>query len=165
VAVPERAGAGPPEAAVRDCGSRGEGPAPISAALRPGDLRYGPVIVHPYPGWAKPLTTGNPLADWPYVLKMPLKLHAGTTVTLAIAPAATAFAALSFEAQWVPAVRFEACRASQPAFAYKGKVGPVTSFPMAIALKRRSACVPLELWLEGRPLPLRRMLPIGRPRC
>jgi len=165
VAAPERADAGPPAAALRDCGSRGEGNAPISPALRPGDVSYGPLIAHPYPGWAKPLTTDNSLADWPYVLKMPIKLRAGTTVTFAISPAATAFAALSNKAQWVSAVRFQACRTSQPAFAYTGKVGPVTSFPFAVALKRRSACVPIELWIEGRTMPLRRVMPIGRARC
>ena len=62
-------------------------------------------------------------------------------------------------------MRFEACSAGVRAHAYDGTVGKLTGFPFAIGLTRRSACVPLELWIDGQVAPLRRTIPVGRSSC
>jgi hypothetical protein len=51
------------------------------------------------------------------------------------------------------------------AFAYRGTVGKFTGFPFAIGLKQRSACIPMQVWVEGREVPLRRVVPVGRGSC
>jgi hypothetical protein len=68
---------------------------------------------------------------------------------------------------WVSSVRFEACREDEPAFpgAYSGTVGKYTGFPFGLALTRRPACIPMEVWIDGRTSPLRRLVPFGRRSC
>ncbi len=67
---------------------------------------------------------------------------------------------------WASSVRFEACRENVRAFrgAYNGTVGKYTGFPFGFGLARRSMCVPLEVWVEGR-VPIRRLVPVGRKTC
>jgi hypothetical protein len=67
----------------------------------------------------------------------------------------------------VSSVRFEACRENVRAYpgAYKGTVGKYTGFPNGFGLARRSMCVPMEVWVEGRDTPIRRLVPFGRRRC
>ena len=105
-------------------------------------------------------------ATWPFAAKTPVVLPARSKVVLAIAPRAIAQAAFqSGRGGYVSAVRFEACPAGEPAFAYHGTVGRFTGFPFAIGLRRRSACIPMELWIDGRATPIRRIVPIGRRSC
>jgi hypothetical protein len=92
-------------------------------------------------------------------------LPARSKVVLAIAPQAISLAAFQHRGRYVSAVRFEACREREPAWVYRGTVGKFTFFPFGIALARRTACVPMELWIDGRTDPVRRVVPVGRRAC
>ncbi len=74
-------------------------------------------------------------------------------------------AAFQSEGGYVAAIRFEACRERTPAFGYNGTVGKYTGFPFGIGRLTRSACVPMEVWVDGRSTPIRRVVPIGRASC
>jgi hypothetical protein len=102
---------------------------------------------------------------WRFAAKSPVVLPARAEVVLAVAPQAVSFAAFQDHGRYVSAVRFEACREREPAWAYRGTVGKFTGFPFAIGLTRKSACVPMEVWIEGRSTPIRRIVPIGRRSC
>jgi hypothetical protein len=160
----------PPEALMRDCSARYESNQPIVDRPTANDVRFGALVLTRYPEWRKPLKAygANPEPEvWPYVLKAPVRLRAGTTATFAIAPAARNVAAIlpSASREWVPAVRFRSCAANKRAHAYTGTVGPLTVFGQVIGLKKPSACVPIEVWLDGRATPIRRVVAIGRTRC
>lgn len=98
-------------------------------------------------------------------MKAPVLLRARSRVILSIPPEASELAAFQHRNGWVSAVRFTACFERVRAFAYDGTVGPTTFFPLGIGLRERSACVPLDLWIDGQRSPLRRVVPIGRPTC
>ena len=51
------------------------------------------------------------------------------------------------------------------AWAYAGTVGRYTGFPFAIGRVPRTACVPMEVWVEGQAAPIRRLVPFGRRSC
>jgi hypothetical protein len=74
-------------------------------------------------------------------------------------------AALQHRNAWVQAVRFTACFERVRAYAYRGTVGKTTFFPFGVALRERSLCLPLELWIDGSSPPIRRVVPIGRRAC
>ncbi len=84
---------------------------------------------------------------------------------LAIAPEATSRAAFQHRGGWLSAVRFTACFERVKAFSYRGTVGPTTFFPFAVAIRQRSACIPMELWIDGRSTRLHRVVPLGRRTC
>ena len=130
----------------------------------PGYVRFGPLLFWPS---IRLRQTGPPnlASKWPYVLKVPVVLPARTKVVLAIAPAAVGRAGFQHAGGYVSAIRFEACPENVRAFAYDGTVGKLTGFPFAIGLKRRSACIPMELRVDGRAAPIRRVIPIGRRAC
>jgi hypothetical protein len=161
VAAGTAAGARPAPADVRDCRTRAEGRAPAkppAAGSRLGPLRFLPSLQ------ARPSRGDDP--RWRFVAKAPVVLPARTRAVLAVAPAATARAALQSRAGgFVSAIQFSACRETVRAFAYDGVVGPYTGFGFAIGLTTRSACVPLELWVDGRAAPYRRVVPVGRRSC
>ncbi len=150
----------PPAAKLRDCGSRGEGNSPQKLPI--GGVRLGPLIIWP----SVRLRQSGPGIDgpWPFIQKAPVVLPARAKVVLAVAPEAISQAAFQHRG-FVSAVRFEACREREPAFAYLGTVGKYTGFPFAIAIRRRSACIPMEVWIDGRATPLRRIIPVGRASC
>jgi hypothetical protein len=108
--------------------------------------------------------TGDPI--WPFLVKAPVVLPARTQAVLAIAPEAIDRAAFQGRPRgFTSAVRFEACREREPAFAYRGTVGKLTGFPFAIVLTKSPACIPMELWIDGRATPIRRLVPFGRRSC
>jgi hypothetical protein len=152
----------PPTNELRDCGTRGEGKSPQKLPVPPG-VRIGPLVIWPSVRMAAgPAGPGT----WPFVIKAPIVLPARTQVVLAIAQEAISGAAFqSHRRGWVWAVRFHACREREPAFAYRGTVGKFTGFPFALGLKQRSACIPMEVWVEGKTVPLRRRVPVGRGSC
>jgi hypothetical protein len=164
VASPGSAAAtGPPAISeLRGCKTRGEGRSPQKPPPTPG-VRLGPLVIWPsVRGRSQP--TSN--SDWRYVVKAPVILPARVKVVLAIAPQAVSRAAFqSHRRGYVSAVRFEACRELEPAFAYHGIVGKLTGFPFAIGLTRGSDCIPMELWVDGRATPIRRVVPVGRRSC
>jgi hypothetical protein len=126
-------------------------------------VRLGPLLIWPSVRFHSQQTT-NP--DWPYAVKAPVVLPARVKVVLAIAPEAVSRAAFqSHRRGYVSAVRFEACREREPAFAYHGTVGKLTGFPFAIGLTHESDCVPMEVWVDGRATPTRRVVPVGRRSC
>lgn len=151
-----------PSGELRDCRTRGEGNRPQKLPTPPG-VRIGPLVF--WPSIRRRPDRAPPGADWPYILKAPVVLPARSKVVLAIAPEAADRAAFQHRRGYVRAVRFEACREGVRAFAYKGTVGKFTGFPFAIGVAQRSACIPMELWIDGRAAPLRRLVPIGRRSC
>ena len=159
--APVRAGEQPP-AELRDCGSRGEGPAPIRSIPAAG-VRVGPLVL--WPSIRTPNRGPANASDWPFVVKAPVLLPARTTAVLAVAPEAAGRAGFQHGGRFVTAVRFRACRERVPAWTYDGTVGKLTGFPFAIGLSERSACIPVELWLDGRATPIRRVIPVGRRSC
>jgi hypothetical protein len=109
---------------------------------------------------------GHP--NWAYYVKAPIILPARTKAVLAVAPEATSLVAFQARGnRFVSTVRFEACREREPAFpgAYRGTVGKYTGFPFGFVLARRPSCVPLEVWIDGRAEPIRRLVPFGRRSC
>lgn len=135
----------------------------------PSGVRIGPLVI-----WPSVRThvapAGSQAIAWQFVSKAPIVLPARTRAVLAIASEAVELAAFQSARRsigWVSSVRFEACREREPAFpgAYRGTVGRYTGFPFAIASTRRSACIPMEVWLDGATKPIRRTVPFGRPAC
>jgi hypothetical protein len=151
-----------PVGELRDCRSRGEGRSPQKLPPTPG-FRIGPLVFWPSIRLQQ-RGSGNG-TEWPFVLKAPVILPARTKVVLAISPEAQGVAGFQHAGTFVPAIRFQACRERVPAFAYAGTVGKLTGFPFAIGLTQRSACVPMEVWVDGRETPHRRLVPVGRPSC
>jgi hypothetical protein len=97
---------------------------------------------------------------------MPVILPARVRAVLAIAPASIGIAGLSKHAGgYVSAVRFLACREREPAWTYNGTVGKFTQFPFAIALKKPSACVVMQAWLDGEADPHTVTVGVGRSDC
>lgn len=122
---------------------------------------------------AYPTDSGS---GWAFYVKAPIVLPARSIVTLAVAPRAIHL--IGFQAsgyavgaaagrKWVSSVRFKACREDVRAYprAYKGTVGKYTGFPFGFGLARRRMCVPLEVWVQGRATPIRRLVPFGRRSC
>jgi hypothetical protein len=146
----------------RTCSSRGEGRSPQRPAPA-GSVRIGPLFLWPSIWTTRGGRTSDP--EWRFAIKAPVVLPARARVVLAVAPEAHDVAAFQHGSRYVAAIRFEACRERVPAWAYAGTVGKLTGFPFAIGLKRRSACVPMELWIDGRDQPLRKVVPVGRRSC
>ena len=157
------AAGGPPEAELRNCRSRAEGTRPIKMVVRRNDIRIGPLVLGNVRSTRAVGATDD--AEWPYAVKTPVLLPARSRVVLAIAPEATALAALQHRNAFVSAVRFTACFERVPAYGYRGTVGPTTFFPFGIALRERTGCIPMELWIEGSSQPVRRVVPVGRRSC
>jgi hypothetical protein len=154
----------PPFEVLRHCGTRGDGSKP-QRLPPPPRVRIGPLVI-----WPSVRTRveqyGHPA--WAYYVKAPIILPARTKVVLAVAPEATSLVAFQARGnRFGSAVRFEACREREPAFpgSYRGTVGKYTGFPFGFVLARRSACVPLEVWIDGRAEPIRRLVPFGRRSC
>lgn len=155
--TPER-----PVGELRDCRSRGEGRSPQKLPPIPG-VRIGPLLFWPSIMNRQGHEPGGP--EWPYSLKAPVILPARTKLVLAIAPEALGLASFQHQGRFVSAIRFQACRERVPAWVYAGTVGKYTGFPFALGLTQRSACIPMEVWVDGRTAPLRRVVPVGRRTC
>jgi hypothetical protein len=158
-------GEAPPPDAVRGCGSRGDGNRPQRLPSPPG-VRIGPLVIWPSVRTRVESTGETP---WRFYVKAPIVLPARARVVLAVPPEAAALVELQAGRPpntWVRSVRFEACAASVRAFpgAYRGTVGRYTGFLFGFRLARR-LCIPLEVWLEGREAPFRRLVPFGRRSC
>ena len=154
----------PPPDAVRGCGSRGDSNRPQRLPSPPG-VRIGPLVI-----WPSVRTQVEPTGEtpWRFSVKAPIVLPARTKVVLAVAPEGTGLVELlGAGGTWVRWVRFEACAESVRAFpgAYRGTVGKYTGFPFGFRLARRATCVPLEVWVDGRETPFRRLVPFGRRSC
>jgi hypothetical protein len=152
----------PPDAQLRNCRSRAEGSAPIRMKVESNDIRIGPLVL----GNVRSTRIGpTDQPEWPFATKTPVLLPARARVVLAIAPEAVTRAAFQHRSGWVSAVRFTACFERVRAFAYQGTVGSTTFFPFGIGLRQRSACIPMDLWIEGRSSAVRRVVPLGRRSC
>jgi hypothetical protein len=151
-----------PVGELRDCRSRGEGRGPQKPPPA-GGVRIGPLLLWPS---IRGRPSRSPLAsEWPLAIKAPVVLPARSKVVLAVAQDALGRAAFQHGGRYVTAVRFEACRERVRAWSYDGTVGKLTGFPFAIGLTQRSACVPMEVWVDGRVSPIRRVVPLGRRSC
>jgi len=163
VATTAAAAEAPPPDAVRGCGSRGDSSRPQRLPSPPG-VRLGPLVI-----WPSVRTRVEPTGEtpWRFFVKAPIVLPARARAVLAVAPEGAGLVELvGAGGKWVASVRFEACAESVRAFpgAYRGTVGKYTGFPFAFRLARRG-CVPLEVWVEGRDAPFRRLVPFGRRSC
>jgi hypothetical protein len=153
-----------PEAS-RPCSSRGDSSKPQELPS-PVGARIGPLVI--WPSIQSRVQAASTTGEWAFYVKAPIVLPARAKVTLAVAPEAAHL--IGFQASggtWVSSVRFEACRSNVRAYprAYKGTVGRYTGFPFGFGLARRSLCIPLEVWVEGRSTPIRRLVPFGRRTC
>jgi hypothetical protein len=156
----------PAPEAVRPCSSRGDSSKPQALPTPVGEL-IGPLVIWPSIR-SRVEAYGRNKTAWAFYAKAPIVLPARTKVTLAVPPEAMHL--IGFQAAggaWVSSVRFEACRENVRAYpgAYDGTVGKYTAFPFGFGLARRSMCVPLEAWIEGRTTPIRRLVPVGRRTC
>lgn len=99
-----------------------------------------------------------------YRWKQPVLVRPGHTATLRIGAAARGFARLTYTAVgWsfsraVRTVTFKSCPAAQAKSTTDGR--PVTFWSGGIVLTRPSACVPVEIRIDGGPI-RRRAVPIG----
>lgn len=155
----------PSPESLRPCGSRGDSSKPQELPS-PVGTRIGPLVI--WPSIQNRVEAYGTKSEWAFSVKAPIVLPARSKVTLAVAPQATHL--IGFQAAggaWVSSVRFEACRENVRAYprAYNGTVGKYTGFPFGFGLARRSMCVPLEVWVEGRGTPIRRVVPFGRRTC
>jgi hypothetical protein len=154
----------------RDCASRGEGPEPVTRLAEPDDMRFGPAAFRGLKALADPHEFRRHRSGrGRYLVKTPLMVGAGRSVTVSIARADRDVAGLNFvndapHAGGVAAVRFVACAEDEPSFAHAGGVGPVTAFPGGWALSR-PACVRVVVRVPGRSAPYRRDVPFGVRRC
>jgi hypothetical protein len=146
---------------VRSCSTRGDSNRPAKPPAT-GAVRIGPLIIWPSVRRIGPTTD----ASWPYGTKAPVMLPARVRATLSIAPEAIGTAGLwRLRGGYVSAVRFLACREREPSHGYRGTVGKFTQFPFSFALKQPSACVPMDVWVDGEATPHRVAVPVGRATC
>jgi hypothetical protein len=98
----------------------------------------------------------------PLVLKLPVAVDAGATVTVrASAPAALRS---GHRRTGAPAIAYTACPAGEPLFSSDtGTVGPRTGFAGDLTLPE-PGCVVLRAFVDGRPVG-RTQIPVGVPRC
>ena len=146
---------------VRSCSTRGDSNRPAKPPAT-GGVRIGPLIIWPSVRRIGPTTD----ALWPYGTKAPVMLPARVRATLSIAPEAIGTAGLwRMRGGYVSTVRFLACREREPSRGYRGTVGKFTQFPFSFALKQPSACVPMDVWVDGEATPHRVVVPVGRATC
>lgn len=146
---------------VRGCKTRGDSSRPARPPVA-GAITIGPLIIWPSIRMLWPVRS----TSWPYATKAPVMVPARVRATLAIAPEAAGTAGLwSRQGGYVSSVRFVACREREPSWGYRGTVGRYTQFPFGFALKKPSACVPMEVWLDGDAVPRRLVVPVGRSSC
>ncbi len=147
---------------LRSCNTRGDSSRPAKPPA--GAITVGPLMI--WPSVRQPAPPANGTA-WPYVWKAPILVHARAQVTLAIAPEAVEKAGLwrHSDGNYVSAVRFLACRERQPVRTYRGTVGKFTQFPFAVGLTTPSACVPMDVWVDGTDGPQRVVVPVGKKTC
>jgi hypothetical protein len=148
---------------VRTCATRGDSSRPARPPAS-GAITVGPLVIWPT---VRDRTQRTADARWRYVTKAPVLVRARARVTLSVAPWATALAGLwrNHGGGYVSAVRFAACRERQPSRTYRGTVGRFTMFPFTFALIVPSACVPMDVWVDGESGPRRIVVPVGRASC
>lgn len=147
---------------LRTCATRGDSSRPAKPPA--GATVVGPLMI--WPSLRRPASPANS-TSWPYVWKAPILVRARARVTLAIAPEALGTAGLwsHRDGHYVSSVRFLACRERQQVRTYRGTVGKYTQFPFAFALTTPSACVPIDVRIDGTSGPRRIVLPVGRTAC
>jgi hypothetical protein len=148
-----------------------EGGAPPARFARPGDVVVGPIAFTGLARAADPAAFRRLRAHGVYIVKAGARVRANRVVTLVVPSAYRARASLAYTgsrvrrvAEGEPAVRFEACPSNEPAFSYRGTVGPWTGFNGGF-LVSRPICLPVQVWVEGRTAPTRKLLSFGKGRC
>jgi hypothetical protein len=108
--------------------------------------------------------------DRMYFVRSGAVVRAGAPVTISIVPRDRLVAALVYVRgpglglkTGYPVERLEPCAPSTKASAYKGTVGPLTSFPGGFVVKR-PACVTIVVTSPGEE-PLRRVVSLGAGTC
>jgi hypothetical protein len=161
----------PPPAPVRSCDTRTEGGAPPTRFVRPSDVVAGPIVFTGLARVAARSAFRRLRTHGVYVVKAAARVRANRVVTLVVPAAYRDRASLSYAgsrlrsvSDGVSAVRFEACPSSEPAFSYRGIVGPWTGFNGGF-LVSRPICLPIEVWVEGRRARTRKLVSFGKGRC
>jgi hypothetical protein len=152
----------PPIEDLRHCGTRADSDRPLKLPAPPR-VRIGPLVIWPS------VRTGVERYShptWAYYVKAPIILPARTKVVLSVAPEANSLVAFQSRGKrFLSTVRFEACAENVRSWGYRGTVGKYTGFSFGFVLARRRACIPLEVWIDGRTEPIRRRVPFGRRSC
>lgn len=160
---------------VRLCSDRGEGKAPITRFSTPSDVIAGRVAFRSLRTFSSrtkllksALGTGK---DRVYFVKAAAIVRTGAPVAISIVPRDRHLAALTFVrgtgsvglGLGYPIERLEPCAPGTKAFAYKGKVGPLTGFPGGFVVTR-PACVTIVV-TSGKATPIRRIVSLGAGAC
>jgi hypothetical protein len=167
---------------------RGGGDAAAAAAPEPEFVRPCKTAVYGElsPGWPKRAVVAGPLALLPYperrpkhfvpdaALKVIAVVRAGARVTLAVPEAERQRISLLYDdsapalrlSDGTSAVRFRACSRSGKYPSPGGYPGRETLFNGGFFV-RDAHCAAIEVWTEGRTIPIRRWLPfgVGERRC
>jgi hypothetical protein len=137
-----------------------EGGAPPARFARPADVVAGPIAFTGLARVADPAAFKRLRTHGVYAVKAAARVRADRVG----ASLAYTGSRVRSVADGVPAVRFEACPANVPAFSYDGMVGPWTGFNGGF-LVSRPVCLPVQVWVEGRRAPTRKLLSFGKGRC
>ena len=159
---------------VRVCADRGETKRPVSTFATPTDVVVGRVAFRGLKLFAAPATVVHNVvgsgSKRMYFIKSGAVVRTGAPVTISIVPRDRSVAALVYVRgpgiglkTGYPVERLEPCPPATKAFAYKGTVGRLTSFPGGFVVTR-PACVTIVV--TSRPhAPLRRALSLGGGKC
>jgi hypothetical protein len=155
----------------RSCNSRIESGQPRRQLVQPGDVGLGPIAFRRLARLGRDRRNLHRQAN-AWVLKSPVLVLSDRTVVVAVADRARGSASLFLDrgayppsvADGVAAVELHACARSVRARTHAGRLGVATEFGAAF-LVDRPMCVPLEVWLEGRAVPWRRLVPVGVRAC
>jgi hypothetical protein len=156
-----------PKGVVADCSMRSEAAFP-EAFTDPRNLVAGPLV----------LVGGGDATSASVIRglggqKFPLLVKAGHTVTVRIPAALRGSAGLAYgplpqgEIQLRDThetVTFIACPRDEPSYSYRGHAVGTVTFWSGFVLTRSPACVPLDVYPNGKPSPLRIHLSLGA-RC
>ena len=151
---------------MRGCNTRVEGSEPLRRLALPGDVVVGPVAFTAL----KRVAARRELERWRtrdgYRVKSAVRVRAGAVVTLAVAENDAPFVSLEYAPGFRPskAVQFRSCRPGTSAFAYDGPIGVATGFNGGFVVDG-PRCVALDVWVRGRPAPLRAVVSFGAGRC
>ena len=154
-----------PQAPVVGCAQRIEGGRPIGSSL-PGDLQVGPISFTGlrFAASATRRELVPPAGKRWRVWKAAPVVDAGARVTVAVAAADRSHLRIGWAGGSGVAVTFAPCAPGTPAFSYRGSVGKRTAWAGGF-LVDGPGCRSIEVWVQGRPRPLKRTISFGAGKC
>jgi hypothetical protein len=157
------------EVPTRDCSTRAEPSRGRLAIDHRRDIVVGPVAFSGLRGADARSVSRH---DGVFSRKSAVKVRAGRAVTLVVPEAVRNRLWLVYARPGSfgdPAIRFWQtrllpCPPNMPGFRRGTTVGALTGFTGGFVFTRRG-CYSLEVWVDGRPEPFRRTIPLGVPSC